>query len=142
MNAFTSRDGRLTFLRLPPGSDLYAEITQAAKELGIRWAGVNVIGALSSLSYGYYDQQEHEYRRLEHEGELEIASAVGNLSLKDGEPFLHMHLVAAGPDGSTMGGHLFGGTVFVAEVAFQVFEGDGPVREPDRHTELDLWPAG
>ena len=139
MKAYTTDD--LTLLRLPPGTDLYDGITDAARELEIRAAGVNVIGALRSLRYGYYDQEEKEYHELSHDGELELASAIGNVSIREGEPFLHMHVVAGKTDGSTIGGHLFGGEVFVAEVAFHPFRGEAPVRAPEEFAGLDLWPA-
>jgi len=139
MRAYQSED--LTLLRLAPGTDLYEGVTGAAKELGIRAASVTVIGALRSLEYGYYDQRTHEYTRLTHEGELEIASANGNVSIRDGEPFLHMHIVAGKVDGSTIGGHLFGGELFVAEVAFHLFRGEPPVRELDEEIGLPMWPT-
>lgn len=135
------RSETLTLLRLPAGTDLYEGVTGAAKELGLQAAGVNVIGALRSLRYGYYDQQAKEYHELTHDGELEIASAIGNISMREGEPFLHMHVVAGKADGSTIGGHLFGGEVFVAEAAFHLFRGEPPVREPHEFAGLDLWPS-
>lgn len=139
MRAYTTET--LTMLRLPEGSDLYQGVVGAAKELGIQAASVNVIGALRSLRYGYYDQRAKEYQELSHDGELELASAIGNVSVREGEPFLHMHVVAGKTDGSTIGGHLFGGEVFVAEVAFHPFRGEAPVREPQDFAGLDLWPS-
>lgn len=139
MRAYESED--LTLLRLPQGTDIYQGVTEAAKEQGIRAAQVTVIGALRNLEYGCYDQQAREYTHLTHEGELEIASANGNISLRDGEPFLHMHIVAGKADGSTIGGHLFGGEIFVAEVAFHLFRGEPPVRELDEEIGLPMWPT-
>lgn len=139
MRAYQSED--LTLLRLPPGTDIYEGVTSAARELGIRAASVTVIGALRSLEYGYYDQVIQEYAHLTHEGELEIASANGNVSIRDGEPFLHMHIVAGRPDGTTIGGHLFGGELFVGEVAFHLFRGEAPVREPAEEIGLPMWPT-
>lgn len=141
MRAYSSDDGSLHLLRLPAGSDLYDGITEAARELGIRAASVHVIGALRSLRYGYYDQRGQEYHELTHDGELELASATGNVSIRDGEAFLHMHVMAGKEDGSMIGGHLFGGEVFVAEVAFHVLGGEAPVRERQEFAGLDLWPS-
>lgn len=141
MRAYASDS--LVLLRLPTGSDLLEGLTRAAADLGIRAASVTVIGAVSSLAYGYYDQAAHEYHTLRHDGEMEISAAMGNVSLKAGEPFVHLHIVASGTDGSSVGGHLMPGTVvFVAEAAFHVLRGETPVREPDETTGLDLWPTG
>jgi hypothetical protein len=141
MRAYSSEDGGLHLLRLPPGSDIYEGVTGAARQLGIRAASVNVIGALRSLRYGYYDQEAHEYHELTHDGELEIASAIGNVSIREEDAFLHLHVVASKEDGSTIGGHLFGGEVFVAEVAFHVLGGEAPVRVHQEFAGLDLWPS-
>ena len=101
-----------------------------------------MIGAVRNLAYGFYDQETREYAALAHDGELEIASAMGNVSMKDGEPFVHLHVVCTGPDGRAIGGHLMPGTeVFVAEVLFQTFRGEGPVRERDEATGLAMWPT-
>ena len=142
MRAYTSERGDLTLLRLPPGTDLLRGVTDAAAELGIDAASVQVIGALRGLTYGFYDWEAREYERMEHHGELEIISAVGNVSLRDGQPFGHLHIVVAGPDGAAFGGHLLEGSeVLVAEVALHPLSGAAPVREPDRATGLALWPV-
>lgn len=142
MRAYTSERGDLTVLRLPPGADLLGGLNEAAAELGVEAAWVNVIGALRSLTYGYYDQEAREYRTLEHRGEVELASAMGNVSRKEGEPFTHLHVVVAGADGRAFGGHLLEGSeVFVAEVAFHLLAGPAPAREEDDATGLALWPV-
>jgi len=141
MRAFTSETSS-TLLRLPPGTDLLDGLTSAAKDREITAAWVNVIGAVRKLTFGFYDQETKEYTTLTHDGELEIASAMGNVSMKDGDPFVHLHVVCSGTDGRAIGGHLMPGTeVFVAEVLFQTFRGEGPVREQDEDTGLALWPT-
>lgn len=141
MRAFTSETSS-TLLRLPPGTDLLEGLTQAAKDREITTAWINVIGAVRRFAYGYYDQQKKEYVTLTHDGELELSAAMGNVTLKDGEPFVHMHVLCSKEDGSTIGGHLMAGTeVFVCEAMFQVFRGEGPVREPDEETGLPMWPT-
>ena len=68
-----------------------------------------MIGATSHLVLGYYDQEAREYRNHEYEGGFEIASGSGNVSIKDGEPFVHLHVVASGPNGDANGGHVMPG---------------------------------
>jgi uncharacterized protein len=142
MRAYTSERGDLTVLRLPPGTDLLPGLNRAAADLGLEAAWVNVIGAFRNLVYGHYDEEAREYRTLEHRGFLEIASAMGNVSLKGGKPFTHLHVVVGDADGRAFAGHLFEGSeVFVAEVAFHRLTGPAPVREPDEATGLDMWPV-
>lgn len=141
MRAFTSETSS-TMFRLPPGTDLLEGLTRAAKDREITAAWITVIGAVRNLAYGFYDQEAREYTTLTHDGELELASAMGNVSTKDGEPFVHLHVVCTDTDGSAIGGHLMPGTeVFVAEVLFQTFRGEGPVREHDEATGLAMWPT-
>jgi len=65
---------------------------------------------------------------------------VGNISLKDGRPFLHAHVTLADKEGHAFGGHLAPGTiVFVCELVVQALEGPEFTRELDQETGLPLW---
>ena len=71
---------------------------------------------MSELVIGYFDQLRKEYRTTSLPSSFEIGSGIGNVSLKDGKPFVHLHVVATGPDGAAVGGHLMEGTkVYVIE---------------------------
>jgi predicted DNA-binding protein with PD1-like motif len=65
---------------------------------------------------------------------------MGNISLKDGEPFAHIHVSLGGPDGKLYGGHLVEGEVFVAEVFIQELLGEPLERKP-QDNGLSLWDA-
>jgi len=71
---------------------------------------------------------------------LEIASCTGNISIKDGETFVHLHIVLAGRDGKAFGGHLMPGTrVFAAEYFIMDLAGKKLHRVKDPYTGLPLW---
>ena len=54
----------------------------------------------------------------------EITSFTGNVSIRDGKPFLHAHAGFASRDGGSVGGHLLPGcTVFVGEVTIREMSG-------------------
>jgi uncharacterized protein len=126
--------------RLTNGSDLLEELNRMATDLGMRAGTMQVIGAVSSLVLGYYHQDRQEYETLDLPGHWEIASGLGNVSIRDGVPFVHVHIVASGPDGRAVGGHLMpGSTVFAAEAYVRALDGEPPVREPDEQTGLALW---
>ena len=127
--------GRGTF-----GSDLLEEIQGLAAEKNIRLAQVSVIGALSSARVGFYDQTARHYNELEVGGPVEILSAVGNISIKDGAPFPHIHLAVSDAAGRTFGGHLVRGCrIFAAEIFITEYSGAEFVRGPDENTGLALW---
>src|SRR5205823_1914358 len=127
---YPSDDKRASFVRLERGSDMLRSLTEAASELGIEAGTIQAIGAVSELVVGYYRQQEKEYLRLPFPEHLEIGSTLGNVSLKEGRPFVHMHVTATRPDGTTIGGHLMEGTtVFLVEAYVRALGGPPPVRE-------------
>jgi hypothetical protein len=70
-----------------------------------------------------------------------MVSCVGNVSLSDGKPFVHAHVVLADERGSTKAGHLVEGIVFAAEVHLRRLEGLKLERKYDKATGLWLWEA-
>ncbi|UCE28086.1 MAG: DUF296 domain-containing protein, partial [Candidatus Coatesbacteria bacterium] len=66
----------------------------------------------------------------------------GNVSLNEGEPFVHCHLTVADRDGNAFGGHCLPGCeIFVCELAIIELIGDPPIREPkDECGGLAVWP--
>ena len=58
----------------------------------------------------YFDQEKKEYVHHNFPGGYEVLSGIGNISLLDGEPFVHVHITLADKEGKAMGGHLDEGT--------------------------------
>lgn len=126
--------------RLTRESDLLEELTRMVTMLDIKAGTMQVIGAVSKLVLGYYHQDRREYETLDLPGHWEIASGLGNISIRDGAPFVHVHIVGSGADGRAVGGHLVAGTiVFAAEAYVRALDGEPPVRTPDESTGLALW---
>jgi predicted DNA-binding protein with PD1-like motif len=140
MKLYRSNDGMAAMARLAAGSDLLEELTLMATTLGMEAGTVQVIGAVSKLVLGFYHQDVKEYETLDLPGHWEIASGLGNVSLRDGSPFVHIHLVASGEDGRAVGGHLMPGTmIFLAEAYVRALDGAAPARMPDERTGLAVW---
>ncbi|MDQ3990810.1 MAG: DNA-binding protein [Actinomycetota bacterium] len=140
MPLFRSASGDAAMVRLETGTDLLEALGEAAAELGMRAGAIQLIGAVSELALAYYDQDAAEYRDLRTPGHWEIASGLGNVSLRDGEPFVHVHLVCTGADGHAVGGHLTAGTtVFMVEAFLQALDGEPPVRTRNERIGLDVW---
>ena len=119
--------------------DLIQFVIALAKNNGITTATFTGIGALKNAKLGFYDQEKHEYLETLLSSPQEIASCVGNVSLKEGEPFVHAHAVLADQSGNTRGGHLLEGKVFAAEVHLSELVGEKLVRKNDAVTGLSLW---
>lgn len=126
--------------RLSHGADLLEEMTAICRELGIRFGRIEAIGAVKKARLAYYDQAEQRYDHFEINEPLEIASLIGNVSVKDGQPMVHAHVTLADENGKTYGGHLAPGTViFAAEIVIQSFNEEPLERGNDEETGLPLW---
>ena len=134
--------GRTFVAKLDYGSDLLEELNKICRQENIKTGYIQVIGAVSSLKYGFYDQsnKEYIYTTYAYDESLEIVSCSGNVSIKDEKPFCHIHIATSDKKGKCIGGHLVAGTsVFAAEVVIQEILGEDLIRELDDTTKLTLW---
>ena len=140
LSCFEFQQGRIFVGRLPHGRDLINIIEEFCKKALIQMATFSVIGAVSSATIGAYDQKQQVYVTFKEEAPLEIVSCIGNVSLKDGKPFIHAHILLADEQGKTIGGHLFSETIIYAgEINLQELTGKPMERTYDNDTGLMLW---
>lgn len=126
--------------RIPHGAGLLEELSRLCVEHDVRLGRLEAIGAVQKARISYYDQGTHEYREMAFDQPMEIAKLTGNVSLKDGRPFVHAHVTLADSRGRAFGGHLCPGTVvFACEFLLEAFEGDEFRRVQDDQTGLSLW---
>ncbi|THB65724.1 MAG: DNA-binding protein [Desulfovibrio sp.] len=127
-------------LRLPTDADLLKALTDICVENSIERGTVELIGALRKAVTGFYLQDEQRYQAHVFDEPLEILSGLGNVSLKDGAPFVHLHLTLGRGNGECLGGHAMEGCViFAAEACITPIDGPALVRELDEVTGLPLW---
>ena len=132
--------GRRFAGRFDHAKDLLASLTGFADKNNITMAVFSAIGAVFSATLGYYDQKKKEYVSYTENKPLEIISCTGNISLKEGAPFVHAHAVLSDGEGKTIGGHLFSETpVFAGEFYIQELAGSPFSRQHDPETGLMLW---
>jgi predicted DNA-binding protein with PD1-like motif len=131
--------GKNFMVRVKHDSDIINFVTDVAKKNGIMTATFTAIGALKYAKLGFYDQKRHEYLETLLSAPQEIASCVGNISMKGNEPFVHAHAVLADSEGNTKAGHLLEGKVFAAEVHLVELVGEKVARKNDAVTGLSLW---
>ena len=133
-------DRERTFLvRAEHNSDLIKFITEFAEKNKITVAIFTGLGALKCGKIGFYDQEKHHYQTLSIDFPNEIVSCIGNISLKEGKPFVHAHVVVSDRNGNTKAGHLVEGIVFAAEIHLQEMKGTKLERKFDETTGLSLW---
>lgn len=125
------------------GTDLYDELTKLVEREGIRIGRIHGIGATMHAVVAYYDQTEREYKPMEFDGGMEILNLQGNVSLRDGKPFVHVHILLGDRQGRVFGGHLMPGTkLFACELFIEEFEGEELHRSSEERTGLFLWRTG
>ncbi|MGA9363177.1 MAG: PPC domain-containing DNA-binding protein [Bacteroidota bacterium] len=126
--------------QLPMGADLYESISKICTEEDIKIGRVTALGAVKQAAVAYYDQKKKVYKPITFKKHLEILNCTGNVSLRDGKPFVHMHATFADSRGNVVGGHLTARTVvFACELTIEELEGKALDRKHDKITGLNLW---
>ncbi len=132
--------GPAYILKPPFGSDLLRELEGFVRAKGINLAWLSGLGAVSRATIRHYDQPKKDWIDLVLERHLEVASFSGNVSLMNGEPIVHAHLVLADDEGRCYGGHLAQNTlVFNMEILLTTLSGPPVTRKMDDQTGLTTW---
>ena len=132
--------GRAHILRPDFGSDLLKSLEQFVLAHNINLAWLSGVGAVSRAVIRFYDQEKHDWLDLELDKHLEVAGMWGNVSLLNGEPIVHVHIVLADETGRCYGGHLADGTmVFNLEIMMTTLTGPAIIRKMDEQTGLTIW---
>jgi len=111
MKVFAGKVGFL--IRLERGEEIHASLTAWAASAGCEGAVLTGLGAVEDVELGFYHLDRREYERRVERGPLELLSLTGNLSVVDGRPVLHAHVVLMRDDFTLAGGHLFRARVAV-----------------------------
>lgn len=102
-------------VRMRDGEDLIASLGQLHLP-GDSAIVVCGIGMLRGLELGYWNGEVYEKHRFD--PPVELVSLQGNIARLGDDRVVHVHACVAKRDGSTLGGHLFSGTVHnTAEIA-------------------------
>lgn len=126
-------------VRINRGEEVIAQLEKLCKAENIYFAKVSAIGAADKITVGLYNVEQKKYFKKTFIGESEITSLLGNITEKDGEPYIHLHINAADENLNAFGGHLnecvISGTceMFVDEIS----ENTG--RAYDSETGLNLF---
>lgn len=93
-------------VRLEPGDEILTSIKEIAAKEGIAAGSINGLGASDDFDVCVYDLAQKKYFPVHVGVQSEITSLFGIVSVKDGVPFLHVHMQAMTKDGLAAGGHL------------------------------------
>jgi predicted DNA-binding protein with PD1-like motif len=131
--------GNRYLLRIDKDEEVVASLKQFCIDKGIKLASVSGIGAANKVIIGLFNTITKEFHNTRLEGEYEITNLTGNITTKDGDVYIHLHITLGDEEYKAYGGHLnecwISGT---SELVIDTFEGEVG-RFFDDHTGLNLW---
>ncbi len=98
-------------IRVSKGEEIISKVLEFIKEKEIRGGAVSGIGAVNRVEIWVYDTKKKDYIKREYRGDFEIASLLGNISVFENKPVLHIHVVLGDKDNRALAGHLGYGVV-------------------------------
>lgn len=96
-----------SLIRIDRGEQVFSQLEQVAAEKGWQSAQVSGIGAVSQIEIGAYHLEDKIYTKFQFDGIHELINMQGNLSIKDGKPFFHLHGTISDHSLVAKGGHFF-----------------------------------
>lgn len=88
------------------GDEVVDRLLALAKEERLGAASFAGIGAFSDVTLGFFERERKEYKRTSLNEQVEVLTLAGDITLKDGEPQVHAHVVVGKADATAWGGHL------------------------------------
>ena len=123
---------------LMKGTSLFDGLLAIAAKEKLPTAQVAGVGGVNRLTLAYYNSARKKYEEHQYDEFLEVAGLLGNLTLKDGKPFLHLHGTFGRRDMSALAGHVISATVFpLLEVVITPTSNRG-IRRFDEETGLNV----
>jgi uncharacterized protein len=99
------RFGDRVVVRLESGERVAETLLGLLRAEGIGYAVVSGLGAVSQVQLSYWNAESRQYEAHEIEEQLEVVSLTGNVTLRETDPFLHLHVTLGRQDLTVLGGH-------------------------------------
>lgn len=110
------------------------------REKNILAGSITGIGAISEATFRFLDPATKKYVDKTFSEQMEITNLTGNISQKEGKPYLHVHLTCSRRDYTCVGGHLLSARINGAcELMVEDFGAVVLPRRSDPETGLNLY---
>ena len=117
-----------------------AALTAFCTEKNILAGQITGLGAVSEATFRFLNPSTLKYVDKTFTEQMEITNLTGNISQKDGKPYLHLHITASREDYTCIGGHLLDGRINGAcELYVEAFPDAFIGRYPDPATGINLY---
>jgi uncharacterized protein len=88
------------------GDEALSGLLEFAEKYQVTSAHFTAIGALNGATVGWFDPKRKMYKKIPIVGQHEVIGMSGDIALYQGKPVVHTHMLVAGSDGTTRGGHV------------------------------------
>ena len=140
MYKYREASGKRYILSVDNHEEIAAAVAEFCREKDIRSGIVGGIAAISQATFRFLDPAIKQYVDKTFDEQMEITCLTGNISRKEGEPYLHLHVTASRRDYTCIGGHLLTARVNGAcELFVEDYSLDGIGRKYDPETGLNLY---
>ena len=134
-----TEDGRY-LLSIGNHCEITTEIAAFCEEKDIHSGIIGGLAAISEATFRFLDPGSKQYVDRTFNEQMEVTCLTGNISRKDGRPYLHIHVTASRRDYSCIGGHLLSARINGAcELYIEDYGLDGTGRRFDPETGLNLY---
>jgi predicted DNA-binding protein with PD1-like motif len=94
-------------VRFSAGDEILSGLYDLVAKHHITSGHITGIGGLApGALLGWGDPDVGGFRKIEIKDKTEIVSLIGDISQRNGEPYVHVHMIVSSADGSTKAGHL------------------------------------
>jgi hypothetical protein len=104
-------------VRIDKGEEIVDQLKTICKKLDIKLGSIVGIGATDKITISLLNTKTKKYQSKEFTGDHEIAPLVGNITVMNGEVYLHLHVTICNVEHKALGGHL------TSAVSSATFEG-------------------
>ena len=132
-------EGNKVLVVLSKGDEIFKSLYKVVEELNIKFSWINGIGAADKIILGSYPSSLKKYIKKNFDNEFELASIMGNITIKEDAPFIHIHATISDEECNAFAGHLFSATITVTcEIILNI--SDKPIyRKECNEVGLYLW---
>ena len=114
---------RFAIIRIDRGENVISCLKEICRDFHIKAASVSGIGATDDFTCGVFNVRTKEYKEICFTGMYEIISLCGNITAKDDEPYIHIHICASDENGTCVGGHLIQANISVTcEIVLSIID--------------------
>ena len=109
-----TKDKDKYFISLSKDEYINETLLDISNKESIKSGWISGVGAMYEIEVGYFDVDKKDYIRKSFPGDYEILSISGNISIKEGNRFIHTDVTFSDENFNVFGGHLFDAKIAAA----------------------------